>query len=364
MTSSGPVGPPKQLRFRVISGTNLLRAIPLVLFLLVITYNHTLHRLRRSSRRTPSAAAASAASLSQPSPSPGPRIPNVVHFIFGMEKDFGHIKFGLMHYLALLATRLYVKPAVLNWHHLYLPANNSWWDCAAPLVSLSPVADVTHIHGKAYPDLHVAHKADAIRMQLMASVGGIYLDSDVIPLQSFEEVRRLGGAGAGQLVMGLEEAAGQTGLSNAVLVAPPNSSFINRWWGAYTTFNPKESWAYHSVLLPREIAAAHPEEIVVLSGKAFFAPPWTDLKSLYEADDGYSYRDNYAVHLWTSAETKGSNKLATLDVPGVFEGKGSFHRVARRVMHDAKKAGLLCEKGWKGYEALFDRPREKWLGRE
>jgi len=308
----------------------------------------------------------STAAEATPSPSPRPHadIPNLVHYVFGMEKDFGHIKFGLMHYLSLLATRLYIEPEKILWHHLYLPESNPWWDCASTLLSLSTVEDVTHIHGKEYPGLHVAHKADAIRMQIMVKTGGIYLDSDVIPLQPFDEVRRLGGQGKGQLVMGLEEASGQIGLSNAVLVAPPNSSFVNRWWGAYTTFDPKASWAYHSVILPREIAAQHPEEIVILSGKAFFAPPWTDLKSLYAEDDGYSYRDNFAVHLWTSAETKSYNKLATLSVPDVFSGNGSFYRVARRVIHDAKESGLLCEHAWKGHEKLFSAPREKWTGRE
>jgi hypothetical protein len=288
--------------------------------------------------------------------------PDIVHYIFGMEKNFGHMGFSLMHYISVLATALYIKPAGgITWHGVYFPpANNTWWACAEPLLRRAQEQDVRLIYGKEYPDLHVAHKADIIRMRILREEGGIYLDSDIIPLASFEEVRRVGGKG--RLVLGLEEAPGQTGLCNAVLVGAANTSFINRWWAAYDTFDPKASWAYHSVLLPRELAAAHPEEVTVLSGRAFFKPVWTELKELYEEDDGYDYKDNFAVHLWTSQEGKTYNKLVSLTMQGVFEGKGSFHRVARRVIRDAHKAGLLCK------QAEFEKVArikadEAWTGK-
>ncbi len=279
-----------------------------------------------------------------PHPAPPPfYIPPTVHYVFGMEENFGHLGFGLVHYLSLLATALYLSPPAILWHHRFLPPNTSaWWGCARPLVTPRLVGDVTTVHGRAFPSLHVAHKADIIRLDVLRAQGGVYLDSDVIPLRSFDELLRLGGA-EGAVVMGKEEAPGQSGLANAVMLAPPNASFLNRWWARYVDFDPDKSWAYHSVILPRELARDHPAEVVSLGGAAFFAPVWTQLRELYEEDDGFSYADNYAVHLWTSQETKKYGGLAKLTVDSVFSGNGSFHRLARRLLRDADAKGALCD---------------------
>ena len=353
-----------------------LRVLPLII-LGCLVYVHHAYRARAARRghlegslhphaHPHGAAAAAAAPASAAGPHPGapaalaqppPRqsaaaaaaaaqdglgAPNTVHYIFGMEPGFGHMGFSLMHLISVLATAMYIRPAGgIFWHGLYFPpANNTWWACAEPLLQRVQEQDVRVIHGREYPGLHVAHKADIIRMRILRETGGIYLDSDIIPLASFEEVRRAGGGG--RLVMGLEEAPGQVGLCNAVLVGAPNTTFVNRWWAAYTSFDPQASWAYHSVILPRELAGAHPEEITILSGSAFFSPVWTELKALYEADDGYAFRDNFAVHLWTSQEAKTYGGLGKLTMAGVFAGNGSFHRVARRVLRDAQAEGLLC----------------------
>ena len=205
----------------------------------------------------------------QPEPArlTAPGIPPVVHYVFGMEPTFGHLGFGLVHYLSLLATTMYLRPPAIKWHHRFLPPNASaWWACARPLVALHPVGDVATIHGRAFPSLHVAHKADVVRLDVLRAEGGIYLDSDVLPLRPFDELLRLGAGGA--VVMGKEEAPGQSGLANAVLLAPRNASFLNRWWARYADFAPEKSWAYHSVILPRELAKAFPGEVISVG-----APP-------------------------------------------------------------------------------------------
>ena len=230
-------------------------------------------------------------------------IPDVVHFVFGLEASFGHIKFGLLHYLAVLGARTRIAPRVIKWHYNYIP-EGIWWECARPALTLHKVEDVTHVHGKPKA-MRVQHKADVLRMQIMLNEGGMYIvrglkvlsvcpprapalplppsplsspqDSDVIPLRSFQELRRY------PLVMG-EEA--DNGLCNAVMLGQPNTTFINRWWAEYVHFEPDKQWAYHSVILPRQLQAEHPEEVTVLSNKAFFWPLWTQLTAMYDEDDG------------------------------------------------------------------------------
>ena len=61
-----------------------------------------------------------------------------------------------------------------------------------------------------------------------------------------------------------------------------------------------------------------------------------------DEDDGYDYHDNYAVHLWTSADPNKREMLRHLSVRDIFTGGGSFQRVARRLLREALLAGQLC----------------------
>jgi len=56
----------------------------------------------------------------------------------------------------------------------------------------------------------------------------------------------------------------------------------------------------------------------------------------------YDYHDNYAVHLWTSADAGHRERLSRLSINDIFYGNGSFHRVARKLLRDAESKGALC----------------------
>lgn len=56
----------------------------------------------------------------------------------------------------------------------------------------------------------------------------------------------------------------------------------------------------------------------------------------------YDYHDNYAVHLWTSADPNKQQYLRTLSIRDIFTGGGSFQRVARQLLVDAFFREQLC----------------------
>lgn len=130
-------------------------------------------RKRRRSER--SVLYGSADAVSSNRVSDGLPIPNIVHFIFGLEANFGHIKFGLINYLAILGAAMFIHPEEIIWHHRYLP-EGIWWECARPHLTFNKVEDVTHVHGKPKA-MRVAHKADILRMDIMMNQGGMYLVS-------------------------------------------------------------------------------------------------------------------------------------------------------------------------------------------
>ena len=78
----------------------------------------------------------------------------------------------------------------------------------------------------------MAHKSDVIRLEQLLQTGGIYLDLDVIALRSFD--RLLAVAEKGKTLMGKES---PNGLGNAVIVAPPNATFLRFWLDSYKTFS-------------------------------------------------------------------------------------------------------------------------------
>ena len=56
----------------------------------------------------------------------------------------------------------------------------------------------------------------------------------------------------------------------------------------------------------------------------------------------YDYHDNFAVHLWTSADPGHRQRLSVLSMNDLFYGNGSFHRVARKLLREAEAKGALC----------------------
>ena len=288
-------------------------------------------------RRTPFPSSSSSTPTAAPPrrPRPPPElVPSIVHFIFGLDPTFGHLGFSMIHYLAVLGAAMHLRPrGGILFHHKYEPSG-PWWECARPLLTLTHVENVTEVHGRRFDKMKVQHQADIIRMRLMREVGGIYLDADVIPLRPFDELLKY------NLSMGQE---GGEGLCNAVMVGAPNTSFVNRWWDEYRHFDPTTQWAYHSVILPRELSRRHPGEVQILGERAFFYPMWTQLRAMYDVDDGYDYKDNFAVHLWTSIDERQRGRLGRLTPADIFAGNGSFHRIARKFLVDARASGKLCK---------------------
>ena len=172
----------------------------------------------------------------------------------------------------------------------------------------------------------VAHRADVVRLQKLIEHGGIYLDADVLVQRSFDDLLNH------RTVLGQEAQAGKTGLANAVILAEPQSPFLCRWLEEYRSFRGgppgSEFWNHHSVLLPEQLARAHPSEITVLQPTAFFWPLWTDehLKWIFASNRPIPLDHTYANHLW---ENFAWNYLEDLTPRRVRASDTNFHAWVR-----------------------------------
>ncbi|KAK3381489.1 hypothetical protein B0H63DRAFT_475825 [Podospora didyma] len=206
-------------------------------------------------------------------------IPNRVHFIYGLKNPLfnpGAGRFDFLSYLAVRSAIVSLKPDAIYLHYTYIseppspdadadPMTNSWIQRLAKHIKL------VH-HKPTDSSVQYAHLSDTMRLQFLLEEGGIYLDIDAFALRPFDKV--LAAPRPHDVVLGAE-GGNRWGLCNAIIAARANSTFMRRWLESYDNVDFTREWNYHSVLLPKEMADAHPSEVCALAPDAFFWPTWT-----------------------------------------------------------------------------------------
>ncbi len=272
------------------------------------------------------------------------KIPNIFHFVFGLKPDFGGKPFSLVHYLSIQSAIAVNQPERVYFHYHYEPAGY-WWERIKPQLTLNQVAIPESIFGNALH--HFAHKADVIRLEVLLRYGGIYLDLDTIcvrplaPLygnSSFMIGSQLNHESFSlrlkRSVRSLDLSPvmnGKMGLCNAVLLATPNNPFVKIWYDSYRDFRSKgrdEYWHEHSVLVPRQLAAAHKSLVTIASPYRFHYPIYDEdgLKNLFERTRAFP--DAYVHHLWETLSW--DRYLQHLTPEGISSVDTTYNLIARR----------------------------------
>ncbi|WWD02590.1 hypothetical protein V865_000630 [Kwoniella europaea PYCC6329] len=270
--------------------------------------------------------------LPDPLPPKNPKmvIPNSVHYVYGL-KDVKDGERGeelpYYAYLAMRSALINLKPENMYFHYKHLPTG-PWWDLISPHLTLIRTEVPDQIYGK--PLNHFAHKADVLRLLAMKYSGGIYLDIDIYVIKPFDDLLYF------PTTLGMEaspdsrrSALDPEGLCNAIIISTPQSPFIDRWLASYETFDGGV-WAHHSVVKPWELARAHPEEIQVLSERAFFWPMWhgEEVQKVHEEGEfDFDKTGQYAYHAW---ESLAMGYLSKLSPRSIRENDNSFNRMVRK----------------------------------
>lgn len=185
-------------------------------------------------------------------------IPKLIHFVY-----VGGRAFSFIHFLAVYTAWKVNRPDLIYFHHTEEPGG-PWWEMARPLLRLNRVEAVHSVHGQ--PITYRAHMADVIRLDMLQRHGGIYLDLDIVCLRPFAPLLQQ------RFVMGMEPG---TGLCNAVILAARDAEFLSIWREHYRSFDGRR-WNHHSVVLPWQLAQAHPQHIHIADKYAFFYPTHND----------------------------------------------------------------------------------------
>jgi hypothetical protein len=220
-----------------------------------------------------------------------PRIPKIIHFCFGLSRNFGHKPWSLVHYVCVRSAIEKIKPEAVFLYHEYEPTG-PWWELTKPLLQPLHIEAPREIFGR--PVDHPAHRADVLRLQTLIKHGGIYLDCDVLVHRDFDDLLDH------EFVISEEGVDAGHGLSNAVLLSEPGVPFIKRWYDGYRSFGGNQHWVEHSVRLPLKLAKEMPEAVTVLPYWAFCWPLHHEehLKWLFEPRQPPISFNAYGNHLW------------------------------------------------------------------
>jgi hypothetical protein len=144
-----------------------------------------------------------------------------------------------------------------------------------------------------------AHISDFIRLNALATMGGWWLDLDVIVRKQPPPIDQT------RLHIGQERFPdGKTvGLCNAIMCAPTHSMpFVVRWLSETKKhFSPAE-WNAHSVGLPWELAKQGRDYVHVWDTEECLWPTWDAISGLaifVDRCDDVSHK-TFALHLWES----------------------------------------------------------------
>ena len=231
-----------------------------------------------------------------------PPVPNLFHFVFGLQKQ--KEPFHLVHYLCLESCLQVNEPDQVFFHYHYEPYG-PYWDriknrITPVQVDLQPFVQDYRYRDRGIKKYSYAHQADFIRIDKLIEHGGVYADIDSIfvnplPDPLFHQ----------SFVLGREDdvVCQDTGqirrsLCNALIMSTPGSPFA-RLWRARMEEAFNGSWSNHCTLLPHVLSEERPDWIHVEPSRSFYNFMWTrdGIHTLLEGCDT-DLEGVYSIHLW------------------------------------------------------------------
>lgn len=248
-------------------------------------------------------------------------IPNIFHFCYGLSEDFGGKPYSLVHYLAVKSAKEVNKPDEIFFYYAFEP-EGKWWNETKKIVTAVKVNPPEEIFGNKL--IHVAHKADILRLNVLLESGGIYLDLDTICKKPFRPLLN------NKFVIGRQGKWRKMGLCNAVMMSEKGSGFVKIWIDEYKTFRSKgkdKYWAEHSVKIPMLLFKKHPELLHVEPFDSFHFPLYysSGLKKLFELNKNYP--NAFCHHLWEGGSW--DNYLKNLTIEDIRYKDTTYNIIAR-----------------------------------
>jgi hypothetical protein len=261
------------------------------------------------------------------------KIPNKLHFVFGLSENFGGKPWGICHYLAVKSAIDLNKPEKAYLYYKYKPTGE-WFDKIEDQLDLIQIDPPTEIFGR--PLLHVAHQTGVIRLQVLIEEGGIYMDVDTISNKPFTDLLHH------SCVLGIQgyPDGNIEGLCDGVILAEKNSEFLQHWLLSYQSHRSKgrdQYWDEHAVRMPYTLSQQYPELLHIEPYNSFHYPLYHSdepiaskygVKLLFEQN--LQFKDAYCHHVWESISWDPYLKNLTLE--DIMNNDTTYNNIARKFL--------------------------------
>ena len=212
-------------------------------------------------------------------------VPKVVHYTWFYSKKNCNLKFH--HFMSLLSAYKYMKPKeIIVWYD-DLPCGK-WWEEAksrVPVLTLHYMAPPQTVFGK--PIRVPEHKSDVARLDILLKYGGIYFDTDMVALKSWDPLLYY------NTTLGAES---NSHLANGVIISAKNASFLRIWKDTYHNFRDN-LWGYNSVSMPFRLARQHPA-LVHIEWNTLIHPHWQNTLWIFQKEKLWDWSSVYGMHLY------------------------------------------------------------------
>ena len=229
---------------------------------------------------------------------PNSMIPNIVHMIFLDKRPLQRFAF-----LGILTVFNKVNPITLFIHCTHAPHGEFWimiqemHEIAKRIVIVNvnqPISIFSHT--PASNDF--AHQSDIVRLNILMNFGGIYIDSDMIVLRSFEDLLN------STFTIGLQT---YTNFCNGFIISHRNSRFLRVWYDSYRNVD-FSCWDCQSSQYPSKLWLNMTNEVTALNVESFYDPSFSrqDIHELFQENKfkpariRSPYSGKYGQHLWHS----------------------------------------------------------------
>jgi hypothetical protein len=106
------------------------------------------------------------------------------------------------------------------------------------------------------------HRSDFQRMKVLQEYGGIYLDCDVLVLQSVNELRKYHFVTTGDNYVNPDKnAVNARRLNTGIILSEPHARFMTSWLSAYDYDRSKYTWEHHASVTPYTLMLEYPDLI-------------------------------------------------------------------------------------------------------
>ena len=267
------------------------------------------------------------------------RTPKIFHTILISKDGKMRPEMTMLHYCSLKSIRFHHPTWVIN---LYVTKGalptGIWYERAKfeldIVVQELDSAEFDEYMGSKIE--YFTHKTDVLRLIKLQEVGGVYIDLDVLVLNSFEPLRI-----TGEYIATREDDADRLG--SGVMISPPNNTFLTDVAAGYRTFRSKGRDEYFVETIQERpfklLTAEQPSNVLLVKCDALLAPKTLQthlgqaiyFDRFFERDD-FDITDRFSVHIWTELNSKYVNKLS-LDMLKL-ESETKFSSTFNRVIFD------------------------------